>query len=185
MRTQAQQTAEQRHSQQLRAEDAGQGFEEAMRDGFFFLQTLEAIRLLNIASHPDDQKRGQQTNDKHHPPGHVLRHEGIDQREHSDRQAPTHGPGTLHSAHYFATVFRIDGFCHQYRAGRPLTTNAKALQCLDDQQLVEASDERGEKGEEREPQNHPLQRAHPAIAIGQRPPYPTADGRGDQGGATD
>nr|GEW36132.1 hypothetical protein [Tanacetum cinerariifolium] len=183
--TEPQQTAEQRHADQLRAEDTGQGLEETLRDGVFFLQALEAVRLLDIAAHPDNQQRRQQADQKHHPPGNVLRHERIDQGEHTHRQPPAHRPRALHGAHDLAAVLGIDGFGHQHRPCGPLPANAETLQRLDDQQRAEAGHERRKEGEKREPQDHPLQRAHPAVAVRQRAADPAAQGRSDQRHATD
>ncbi len=141
VRAQAQQAAEQRHAQQLRAEDAGHGLEETARNRLVFLQALEAVRFRNVTAHPDDQQRWQQADEEHHAPGIFSRHQRVDQGEQRHRQAPAHGPGALHGAHDLAAVFRVDGFGHQHCASRPLAADAEALHGLDEQQRIEAGDE--------------------------------------------
>ncbi|MCY1433758.1 hypothetical protein D9M71_497960 [compost metagenome] len=73
--TQAEQAAQQGHTQQFRAEDASHRLQEAGRDGLFLLQALEAVRLRHVAAYPNDQQRWQQTDEEHHPPGKLLRHQ--------------------------------------------------------------------------------------------------------------
>jgi hypothetical protein len=133
------------------------------------------FRFLDEAADEEHQRRGRDTDPEQRAPGVLLRQHGDQQRVEQRRGTPADRPAGLHDANRSAAIAVSNHLAHQHRAGGPFATEAQALQCAKDKQLVEVLRKTAQEGEERIPHDGDLEYAHATPAIRQSTGKPTAE----------